>query len=948
MMLQRQKPILRVILMADYKDTLNLPNTSFPMKASLAQREPQMLAEWQANGVYEKIREARAGAKRFILHDGPPYANGHLHCGHALNKILKDIIVKSKSFSGYDAPFVPGWDCHGLPIELNVEKKIGKAGVKISPSEFRRTCRDYAASQIDIQRDEFQRLGVFGDWQNPYATMDFSYEANIIRGLAKIIENGHLQQGFKPVHWCIDCGSALAEAEVDYEEKTSQSIDVAFYAEDPHAFLAKMQINAPEKPLIVPIWTTTPWTLPANEAVCLHPDLHYVLVDAGDRYFIIASDLVESILSRYGITVSTVCGSVQGQALEHLLVKHPLYERLVPIVMGEHVTTDSGTGCVHTAPAHGPDDYVVGKAYHLPLINPVLANGCFAADVPLFAGLPVLKSNERIMDVLRDHNVLLHHELLRHSYPHCWRHKTPMIFRATPQWFISMDNNGLREALIAQINTVTWMPDWAKARITDMVVNRPDWCVSRQRAWGTPMPLFIHKTTRELHPNTVALIEQVARLFEKQGIDAWFELDIAALLGSDAEDYEKSSDTLDVWFDAGLSHYCVLNQQRGGLNFPADVYFEGSDQHRGWFNSSLTTSVAIYGVPPYKTVLTHGYTVDAEGKKLSKSKGNYVALDKLISQHGADILRLWVSSTDYRNEVSISDEIIKRNADAYRRIRNTSRFLLANLFDFVPERDCLPVENLVELDRWAIKRCQQLQDDIVSAYEHYNFHIIYQKIHNFCAVDMGSFYLDIIKDRQYTTSVMSTARRSCQTAMYHIVHALTRWLAPILSFTAEEIWRDIPGNKGCESLFIEQWYQAWPVITNIDMDYWQQLHAIRDEVNKALEHKRQEGLIGSGLAADVTVFADEKARSVLAKLGDELRFVLITSSAKVSPMTDRTPDAILNTELGVAVHVQASESVKCGRCWHRLDDVGESAEHPELCQRCVGNISGDDETRLFA
>ncbi len=932
--------------MTEYKDTLNLPNTAFPMKANLSQREPQMLAEWVTKGVYEKIRTVRAGGKRFILHDGPPYANGHLHCGHALNKILKDIIVKSKTFSGYDAPFVPGWDCHGLPVELNVEKKIGKAGVKVSAREFRSKCREYAASQVDIQRDEFQRLGVFGDWQNPYTTMNYTYEANIVRALAKIIDNGHLHQGFKPVHWCIDCGSALAEAEVDYEDKISSSIDVAFHAVDPKILLAKFGTNLPQKPVIVPIWTTTPWTLPANEAVCLHPDVQYTLVDAGDQYFVLATELVAPVMTRFNIAKFSELSTVKGRVLDKLPLQHPFNERQVPLVMGEHVTIDSGTGCVHTAPAHGPDDYQVGQAYDLPLINPVLANGCYAPDVPLFAGLSVLKVNEQILDVLREHQTLLHDEKLSHSYPHCWRHKTPMIFRATPQWFVSMDKNGLRNKLMEQIGHVNWVPDWGKARISNMVESRPDWCVSRQRAWNTPMPLFVHKSTRALHPDTVQLIEKIAMRIEQGGMDAWFDLDIGEFLGKDAEFYEKINDTLDVWFDSGVSHYCVL-KQGDSLGMPADVYFEGSDQHRGWFNSSLTTAVAMYGTPPYKTVLTHGYTVDAEGKKLSKSKGNYIALDKLINQHGADILRLWVASTDYRNEVSISDEIIKRNADAYRRIRNTARFLLANLFDFVPEKDSVEEDQLVELDRWAIKRCQQLQEEILSAYEQYHFHVIYQKIHNFCAVDMGSFYLDIIKDRQYTTPVNSIARRSCQTAMYHIVKALTCWLAPILSFTAEEIWQSIPGFKG-ESIFVEQWYQAWPKVGNVKMSDWQQFQAIRDEVNKALESQRQAGLIGSALAAEVTLYAEDGVRSILDRLGDELRFILITSAAVVRPMSERTEDAILNEELGVAIGVKASAHPKCGRCWHRCEDVGTHVEHPELCGRCVGNISEKPELRHFA
>lgn len=932
--------------MAEYKDTLNLPNTAFPMKANLAHREPAMQAAWQSKQVYEKIRIARKGAKRFILHDGPPYANGHLHCGHALNKILKDIIIKSKTLSGYDAPYVPGWDCHGLPVELNVEKKLGKDKDKITAAAYRKLCRDYAASQIDIQRDEFQRLGVFGDWYNPYVTMNFSFEANVVRALAKIVANGHLQQGFKPVHWCIDCGSALAEAEVDYEDKLSASIDVAFYAVSPDSFCKLIDKQLATKPLIVPIWTTTPWTLPANEAVCLHPELEYVLIDTPDNYFIVANELALDVMARYEIHHFSIAGSVKGKVFEKLMLQHPFNDRQVPIVLGEHVTTDSGTGCVHTAPAHGPDDYLIGQRYHLPLINPVLANGCYADNVPLFAGLSVLKANDAVMAVLNEQQMLLHHVKLSHSYPHCWRHKTPVIFRATPQWFIAMEKNGLRQQLMQQINQVNWVPEWGKARISNMVAGRPDWCISRQRAWGTPMALFIHKTTRELHPNSAVLMERVAKLIEESGIDAWFELDILDFLGEEAQHYEKVNDTLDVWFDSGVTHFCVLKQQQQ-LAWPADVYLEGSDQHRGWFNSSLTTAVAMFGEPPYKTVLTHGYTVDAEGRKLSKSKGNYVALDKLVNQHGADILRLWVAATDYRNEVSISEEIIKRTADAYRRIRNTARFLLANLFDFVPERDAVAATELLELDRYAIKRCQQLQTEILQAYDNYQFHVIYQKIHNFCAVDMGSFYLDIIKDRQYTTSVNSSSRRSCQTAMYHIIQALTRWLAPILSFTAEEIWQAIPGYAG-ESVFVEQWYDKWPNIEEVSLEYWEHVSAIRDEVNKAMETQRQAGVIGSALAAEVVVYANDKVLPLLEKLGDELRFVFITSAAKVLPWEKRIGNEMANADLGVAISVSACAHEKCERCWHRRSDVGDNPEYPQLCQRCVGNITGQDEIRRFA
>lgn len=930
--------------MTEYKETLNLPNTSFPMKANLANKEPEILAQWQEKEVYASIRNARAGCKQFIMHDGPPYANGHLHCGHALNKILKDIIIKSKSLSGFDAPFVPGWDCHGLPIELNVEKKIGRVGAKITAREFRSKCREYAASQIDIQKNEFQRLGVFGDWYNPYVTMDYQYEANIVRALGLMIKNGHLAQGFKPVHWCIDCGSALAEAEVDYEEKTSPSIDVAFNAVNPKEFLNCFQANLEEKPLSVPIWTTTPWTLPANEAVCLHPAIEYSLVDAGTFYLILATDLLEAAMLRYGLSAYEVLGSVKGKVLEHLTLNHPFYEKVVPVILGEHVTTESGTGSVHTAPAHGPDDYVIAKAYDLPLVNPVKGNGCFAEDVVLFAGLSILKANEPILEVLKERGVLLAKENIQHSYPHCWRHKSAMIFLATPQWFISMDKNQLRQEIIKEIDKVNWVPDWGKARISNMVDNRPDWCISRQRAWGTPMPLFVHKTTRELHPNTLELIEKAALIIEQSGIDAWFEVNAQDILGADAEFYDKINDTMDVWLDSGVTHFCVL-QQNKALAFPADVYFEGSDQHRGWFNSSLTTSVAMYGVAPYKTVLTHGYTVDSEGKKLSKSKGNYVALDQLVNQYGADILRLWVASTDYRHEVSISDEIIKRNADAYRRIRNTARFLLANLFDFDPKTDAVPVQELLELDKWALKRGQLLQEEIVEAYENYQFHVIYQKIHNFCAVDMGGFYLDLIKDRQYTSAQQSKARRSCQTVMYHIIKAFTLWLAPILSFTAEEIARYIP-NYNQESIFTELWYDEWPVVDAVNMTDWDTLHLIRDEVNKALEETRQKGEIGSALAAEVTLYAEDKVFPKLARLGEELRFLLMTSEAKVCSM-QTAPQGLAVTENGIAIAVTASTHEKCARCWHRRVDVGQELQHPELCLRCVGNIGTNEEERLF-
>ncbi|MDX2504762.1 MAG: isoleucine--tRNA ligase, partial [Gammaproteobacteria bacterium] len=779
------------------------------MKANLAQREPDMLAQWEKSGIYKKLRAKAAGRPKFILHDGPPYANGDIHIGHAVNKILKDIIIKSQTLGGYDAPYIPGWDCHGLPIELNVEKKLGKAGVKVDEKTFRNACRDYAKKQVAGQKEDFKRLGVMGDWENPYLTMDFDFEANIIRTLGKIIARGHLHKGSKPVHWCTDCGSALAEAEVEYEDKKSPAIDVRFRVLNKAAVLEKFGVeldSSPELDISAVIWTTTPWTLPANQAVALHADFDYVLVRADAELLILAEDLYKDALQRYGIdsAQAQVLGRCKGVQLEHQLLQHPFYERQVPVILGDHVTAESGTGAVHTAPGHGQEDYVVGMKYDLEVDNPVAANGCFVSGTPLFAGQHVFKANPLVVDVLKEKGTLLHHEEMLHSYPHCWRHKTPIIFRATPQWFIGMDQNGLRDLAIAAANKTVWLPDWGQARIVGMLENRPDWCISRQRTWGVPMTLFVHNETQELHPDTASLIETVALRVAEKGIDDWFELDAAELLGDEAKDYSKVLDTLDVWFDSGVSHACVINE-RAELQFPADLYLEGSDQHRGWFQSSLLSSVAVNEVAPYKEVLTHGFVVDAQGKKMSKSRGNVIAPQKIMKTLGADILRLWVSSTDYTGEVTVSDEILKRTADAYRRIRNTARFMLANLDGFAPQQNSLPVEQLLPLDRWIVVKAEFLQQEILAAYEQYDFHLVYQKVHNFCAMDLGAFYLDVIKDRQYTTQTDSVARRSAQTALYHIVHAMTRWIAPILSFTAEELWSFIPGPHS-ESIFFETWY----------------------------------------------------------------------------------------------------------------------------------------------
>ncbi|HHC72578.1 MAG TPA: isoleucine--tRNA ligase [Thiotrichales bacterium] len=947
--------------MADYKHTLNLPQTKFPMRGNLARREPERLARWQSMEIYGKLRQARAGRPKFILHDGPPYANGDIHIGHAVNKILKDFIVKARGMAGYDAPYVPGWDCHGLPIELNVERKLGKAGVKVEPRRFRDACREYAASQVEGQKRDFQRLGVFGDWDNPYLTMDFRFEAGIIRALARIIERGHLHQGSKPVHWCTDCGSALAEAEVEYQDHTSPAIDVRFRVLDEEALMARCDhVEGAEGhgPVSVVIWTTTPWTLPANQAVAVNPELDYVVVqtsgvdDHDPERLIVADGLLKDVMVRWGVEEYRVVAYCKGADLEGLRLAHPFLEREVPVILGDHVSLDAGTGCVHTAPGHGQEDYVVGMRYHLPVENPVGDDGRFLPDTPHFGGEHVFNANAKVIEVLRAHASLVHHEKLRHSYPHCWRHKTPIIFRATPQWFISMDQNGLREKALAEIGRVEWLPEWGEARIRGMVEGRPDWCISRQRVWGSPIPLFVHRKSGDLHPRTTELMEQVARRVEKEGMDAWFDLDPEELLGEEAEQYRKVSDTLDVWFDSGVTHACVL-EAREGLQVPADLYLEGSDQHRGWFQSSLLTSVGMRDSAPYRTVLTHGFTVDAHGMKMSKSRGNVVAPQKVVNTLGADILRLWVAATDYRAEMTVSDEILKRVADSYRRIRNTARFLLANLNGFDPARDALTADEMLPLDRWAVDRALQLQETVTDAYQSYQFHTIYQQIHNFCAVEMGAFYLDIIKDRQYTCQRESRARRSTQTAMYHIIEAMVRWLAPILSFTAEEIWEHMPGERK-ESVFLEEWYGGLFALDGaepMNRAFWDLVIETSDAVRKELERLRVAGGIGSSLDAEVDLYCGEELYQQLSRLGDELRFVLLTSCARIHRETEAGDDAIhftLSTGDELWVAVAPSAHPKCVRCWHHREDVGSHPEHPELCGRCVENVAGSGEERRFA
>ena len=933
--------------MADYRKTLNLPDTPFPMRGDLAKREPGWIADWQQRKLYQKIRKASAGRPKFILHDGPPYANGSLHLGHALNKILKDIIVRSRTMAGFDAPYVPGWDCHGLPIEHKVEVTHGK---NLSGDKVRELCRAYAAEQIEGQLKDFVRLGVLGDWDNPYKTMNFANEANEIRALAEMVKAGYVFKGLKPVNWCFDCASALAEAEVEYADKKSPAIDVAFPVDESARLAQAFGLAALDKPAAAVIWTTTPWTIPANQALNIHPEYEYALVDSGERLLVLAMDLVESCLARYKLE-GKVIATCAGQALDRIEFRHPFFDRVSPVYLAEYVGLDAGTGIVHSAPAHGVDDFNAWHAYgrsNDEIIAPVMGSGHFVSDLPYFGGLMIWKANPQIVDKLGEVGALLSHEAISHSYMHCWRHKTPVIYRATAQWFVGMDRKPsqgptLRERALKGVEATRFFPAWGQSRLHSMIANRPDWCISRQRNWGVPIPFLLHKETGELHPRTVELMEAVAKRVEKEGIEAWFRLDAAELVGEEAADYDKISDTLDVWFDSGTTHWHVLRGSHpdGHAEGPrADLYLEGSDQHRGWFHSSLLTGCAIDGHPPYKALLTHGFTVDEKGRKMSKSLGNTILPQEVSSKFGAEILRLWVASTDYSGELAMSKEILDRVVEAYRRIRNTLRFLLANTADFDIARDAVPLDEWLDIDRYALAFTREMAQQAEGDYAKFEFHRVVQALQIFCSEDLGAFYLDILKDRLYTSKADSHARRSAQTALWHITQTLVRLMAPVLSFTAEEVWSLLNGQDADESVMLHT-FHALPEQPGEEglSARWEIIRGARADALKVIEGLRTAGKVGSSLQATLTLAMTEDKHAALASLGGDLKFVLMTSSADLTLVAAAADEGILAT---------ASEHAKCERCWHYTPDVGANAEHPTICARCCSNLFDEGENRIHA
>jgi isoleucyl-tRNA synthetase len=933
------------------------------MRGDLPKREPLWVKEWQEKKIYQKIRQAKAGKKKFILHDGPPYANGDIHIGHAVNKILKDMIVKAKGFAGYDALYVPGWDCHGMPIEIQIEKQFGK---HLPTAEVQAKARAYAQVQVEKQKKDFERLGVLGDWQNPYLTMDFKNEADEIRALGKIFEKGYVYRGLKPVNWCFDCGSALAEAEVEYQDKIDIAVDVGFsFPEDQLDLIAKaFNLKVlPKKEGMAVIWTTTPWTLPSNQALNAHPDIEYALVDTSRGLLILAKDRIEPCLKEYELDGQTIA-TCKGQALAGLEFHHPLskahegFARRSPIYLAEYVTIDSGTGLVHCAPAYGEEDFKSCKANGLKdqdILNPVMGDGVYASWLPLFAGLSIWKANPQIVETLEQAGSLLKSAKLNHSYMHCWRHKTPVVYRATAQWFASMDRKphaggSLRETALAGIEATEFYPAWGKQRLHNMIANRPDWTLSRQRQWGVPMAFLVHKETGEPHPRTPELLEIIASRVEKEGIEAWQAIEVKDLLGDDAAMYEKNKDTLDVWFDSGTTHWHVIrgshattlgDASRNNTDGRwADLYLEGSDQHRGWFHSSLLTGAMLDGKPPYKALLTHGFTVDGQGRKMSKSVGNVIAPQEVADKMGAEIIRLWVASTDYSGEMTISDEILKRVVESYRRIRNTLRFLLANLSDFDITKHHLDAKDWLEIDQYAVALTDAVQKDLMAHYERYEFHPAVSRLMTFCSEDMGGFYLDILKDRLYTLNADAPARRSAQNALFHITQSFLRLMAPFLSFTAEEAWKIFAHNTNSKDTIFTEEFHTLPSIQDgaALITKWQRIREMRSDITKAIEHEREAGHVGSSLQAEIHIQASTSDAQLLKSLGDDLKFITITSSATVEEANV--------TEISVSV--KSSSHQKCGRCWHYRDDVGHDSQHPDLCGRCTTNLFGSGEKRQVA
>ena len=944
---------------ADYRSTLNLPDTPFPMRGDLPKREPGWVKEWNDTGLYKRLRSARQGAPKFILHDGPPYANGQIHMGHAVNKILKDMIVKARQLEGFDALYVPGWDCHGLPIENAIEKKHGR---NLSRDDMQAKSRAYATEQIAQQMADFQRLGVLGEWDNPYKTMNFANEAGEIRAFKRVIERGFVYRGLKPVYWCFDCGSSLAEFEIEYQDKQSQTLDVAFKAHDKAQLAAAFGLPALGKDAFAVIWTTTAWTIPANQALNLNPELPYALVDTERGLFIVAATLVESCMKRWGMDSFTVLATVAGEKLGGLEFQHPLYDvasedgsygyqRLSPVYLADYATASDGTGIVHSAPAYGVDDFNSCVAHGMKyddILNPVQGNGCYAPDFALFGGQHIWKACPVIIETLRTANRLMATETITHSYPHCWRHKTPVIYRAAAQWFIRMDEGEgvfttdkapetLRQTALKAIEHTGFYPENGKARLKDMIANRPDWCISRQRSWGVPIPFFLHKDSGELHPRTMEILDQAANIVEQGGIEAWSRVSVEDILGAeDAPHYTKSTDILEVWFDSGSTFSHVLRGTHPGVHHDsgpeADLYLEGHDQHRGWFHSSLLLASALEGRAPYRGLLTHGFTVDSQGRKMSKSLGNGIDPQDINKKLGAEIIRLWVAASDYSGDIAGDDKILARVVDAYRRIRNTLRFLLANVSDFDPAQDAVPFDQLLEIDRYALTRAAQLQDDILAHYKVYEFHPVVAKLQLYCSEDLGGFYLDVLKDRLYTTAPKSLARRSAQTALHQITHAMLRWMAPFLSFTAEEAWKIFGGS---ESIFVEK-FQALGQPDDGLLAKWERIRAIRDVVNKDIEALRAAGQVGASLQANVVLTVPPEDYALLSSLGDDLKFVFIVST--------------INLVAGSALHtgVTASSDAKCERCWHYRDDVGQDAAHPTLCGRCTSNLHGSGEVRTHA